>query len=72
MDYYALWAAMVINVTSNISNIISELRISQGEFLKCLGYSAKSSFIQKKRGAVSPSAEGLKDELQTILLQKEY
>lgn len=71
MDYYALWAAMVINVTSNISNIISELRISQGEFLKCLGYSAKSSFIQKKRGAVSPSAEGLKDELQTILQQKE-
>ena len=53
MNYDFLWASTITNVTTNINNILDALDISQGKFLRCLGYSAKSSFITKKHGATS-------------------
>ncbi|SCI66794.1 Uncharacterised protein [uncultured Clostridium sp.] len=53
MNYDFLWAAMVINVTSNIVKILDALDISKGKLFRCLGYSARSSFITKSKGAAS-------------------
>lgn len=79
MNYNFLWASTITNVTTNIKSILEALNISQGKFLRCLGYSAKSSFITKKHGATSSDfvisqmdlSKNLKKQEQYDALSKE-
>lgn len=79
MNYNFLWASTITNVTINIKSILEALNISQGKFLRCLGYSAKSSFITKKHGATSSDfvisqmdlSKNLKKQEQYDALSKE-